>query len=169
MQIQAWRRRGKNKAHSITLEPGRNLLSWEVDEVDDAKNTFLLQYEGGWTEYKDRRSVKAYGGEREAFVSLGNTKHETEAKNLMRRAARGVASAVQRAGTSDLRSMKQDQPNGGLIAVAGARPFLDFGVGDTVKAPNSSGDLVPHRVLSLSLNEDDEGNVTYDPELEEVR
>ena len=168
LQIQAFRRRGRNKSKSVALEPGVNLLSWEVAEADDVKNDFLLQYEGGWTSWRDRKSTRTYG-DREAYISLGNIKQAKEAQNLMRRVAQGISSAIQRAGTSDLRTIKEDTPDGGLIAVSGRRPFLDFGVGDVVQAPNSQGTMVPHRVLSLSLTEDDDGNLTFDPELEEVR
>lgn len=167
-KLQAWRRRGTNKGKSITLEPGRNLLAWESQSEDNARNKYLLQHDGGWTEYTDRSSVKTFG-EREAYVSLGNCKDDEEAENLMKRVALGVGRAVYRSGGVDFRSRKQTEPDGSLISIPGARPFLDFGVGDVVLAPNEHGTLVPHRVMALAFSEDQEGRITYDPDLEEVR
>lgn len=167
-KLKAWRRRGTDKSASITLEPGRNLTAWEVEEVDEVKNDFLLQYDGGWTRYVAHGSKDTYG-EREAFVTLGYAKDDEDAERIIKKASDGIAWAVDRAGTGDIVKRKEIDTAGGMIAVQGARPFLDFVPGDTVKAPNKQGILKPHRVLMITATEDDDGRVSYDPECEEVR
>lgn len=167
LTIHAYKRRGVDKSHSVTFEPGRNLLEWTSKETDDSKNVFLMNYEGGWTTWTDNASRRIHG-RREAFVSLGNSKDDQDAQRVMKGVSKGIGSAIRRAGTGDLRTRSKDQPEGGLIAVPGARPFLDFRTGDTVKAPNAAGKLTAHRVLDIACTEDQDGRVSYDPSVEEV-
>jgi hypothetical protein len=143
-------------------------MEWTVDEEEDVENDYLIHYNGGWTRYVANGSQDTYG-EREAFVTLGHARNEEDAQRVIKKASDGVAWAIDRAGTSDLVKRKEIDPQGGIIAVDGARPFLDFGVGDTIKAPNKMGILVPSRVLMITATEDDQGQVAYDPEVEEVR
>ena len=168
LKLKAWRRRGVDKSHSVTLEPGRNLLDWEITEVDEVKNDYLIKYNGGWLNVRSASSVRTYGN-RETFVSLGNSNDRANAKKTMVGVSQGLAWALRRAGTPDLRIKNKDQPSGGLIAVDGARPFLDFNVGDTIGAPDVDAALSPHRVLSLSASEDSDGTLSYDQELELIR
>lgn len=168
LTVHAYRRRGTDKSASVTLEPGRNLLNWRVTDRDEVINTYLVKYDGGWTEQWAKGSQDDFG-KREGFVSLENIKDPKSAKELLRRASDGIARAQIRAGTGETRKRAHGQPEGGLIGVKGAYPFIDFGIGDVVKAPNSRGKLVPMRVLGLSLVEDSEGNLSFDPDLEEIR
>lgn len=167
MELRAWRRRGRDKSKSITLEPGKNLLDWEVEEVEEVRNTFLIHYDRGWTTWRAKGSSRRFG-RREAFVEMGRARGDDHARQIMSKASRGVGWAEKRAGVSDIRKRQADQPSGSLIAIQGARPFLDFGVGDIVKAPNENGVLRRHRVIMLSFTEDENGYLTFDPELEEL-
>lgn len=167
MTVKAWNRRGKNRSTSVTLEAGRNLMDFAIDETDNAKNDFLIQYDGGWTRFRAKSSKKRLGT-REAYLEIGHAKNDKSAERIVRKASNGVAWAQKRAGTSDIVKRPEGAPGGGLIAVDGARPFLDFGVGDTIKAPNARGVLTKHRVMALSCSEDADGILSYDPELEEV-
>jgi hypothetical protein len=168
MVLHAWKRRGKDKSKSVTLEVGRNLVQYEVNETDDSKNKFLIHFDGGWTEYTAPGSSSTYG-DREAYVQLGNSKEATAAQRTMSQISTGVASAIKSSGASEFFTRAVEDQIGSLIAVQGARPFLDYGVGDTVKAPNEDGVLVPHRILGLTCTEDSEGRLSYDPDLEESR
>lgn len=167
MEICAWRRRGRDKSKSITLEPGKNLLNYEVEETEEVRNTFLIHYDGGWTTWRAKGSSRRFG-RREAMVEMGRARGDDHAREILAKAARGVGWAQKRSGVSDISKRQADQPSGSLIAIQGARPFLDFGVGDIVKAPNENGVLRRHRVVMLSFTEDDNGNLTFDPELEEL-
>lgn len=167
-ELKAWRRRGTDKSASITLEAGRNLVNWEVEETDEVKNDFLIRYDGGWTRYVSKGS-RDHFGDREAMITMGYAKDEDNAVEVIRKASEGVSWAEQRAGTSEIVKRKQTDPSGGVIARQGARPLLDIIVGDTIKAPNQRGILKPHRVLMITANEDSNMQVSYDMDVEEIR
>ena len=167
LKIHAWKRRGKDVSKSVALMPGASLMDWSVEEIDETANDFLIKHDGGWAAVKAPGSVRDFGS-REAYVELGGIKDDRTAVALMKKVIRGVGSAVQRAGSPDIVLRRQKSRDGSLIGIEGAYPFLDFNVGDVVSAPGSSGNLVKMRVMSLSCSEDDEGNLSFDPELEQI-
>ena len=114
------------------------MLAWELIQKDEVVNTYLIQFDGGWTEFEARGSQELHGM-RETYVSLGSIKDDEGAQNLIRRASQGIAKAQVRAGTGEVRKKLYKQPDGALIGVPGAYPFVDFNVGDTVKGPGSGG------------------------------
>lgn len=169
MTVEAWIRRGSDKTSSITLEPGRNLLSWTIEENDDIRNKVLGRHAGGWNEIEDATSVTNHGA-REAVVVIGSVADSNTADVLLEQIMANATDVVKKAGTPEKIRIDEDtKPDGGLIAVLGAVPMLDFGVGDTVSALNAEAVLAEHYILALSIVEDNEtGSITWDPELYEV-
>lgn len=166
LTVQASKRRGTNKSASVALIPGVNLVDWSSRVTDTIKNVFLIQYDGGFTTVEAPGSV-AKNGRREAYVELGGVKEAGTARKLMLRVVRGHEGAIRRAGSPDVVSRKtRNRDAGAVLGLHGAYPFLDWNVGDVIAAPNDAGKMVPYRVLSLSGVEDDNGVVTFDPELE---
>lgn len=165
--IKAWKQRGSDKSSSIALIPGTNLLDYEVEGTDEVVNDLLIQYEGGWTNASHTVSQSTYG-KREGFISLGGITDASSASNLGSGLLRGLAAAQRKAGTADIKSARTDQPTGSILAVEGMVPMLDYETGDIIMAPNEDFTMKKHRVLSLSLQEDDNKALTWDAELEEL-
>lgn len=157
--------RGTDKSASIVLEPGRNLSSWEVEEVDEIVNDATAHYEGGWVEYQASGSITDYG-HREIAISLNQVGDDETAEIIASAHIERKKHARKRAGRADEIERDEDrQPVAAIIAVQGATPFLDFGTGDWVKGPSGTGVHARQRLLSLSLAEDNEtGNLSFDPE-----
>lgn len=168
LKLHAYKHRGANRSASVALLPGVSLVDWEVEDLDDITNVFFIKHDGGFTTVKAPGAIKDAGGEREAYVELGGVKDDGTARRLMRGVIRGVENAVQRAGSPDIRFRREISRDGGLVGVRGAYPFLDFNVGDVVSAPGSDGEMIPMRVLSITATEDDQGNLSFDPELEAI-
>jgi hypothetical protein len=55
------------------------------------------------------------------------------------------------------------------LAPVTSQPFVSFGNGDTITHPNETGSTSSSRVRSISLTEDDQGELSYMLELNDVR
>lgn len=163
MKLQAANRRGTNRSTSVVLAPGYNLMVWSVSESDDIKNSILAQYHGGWVKVKSPGSISKFG-EREGYLEFGGLHEEKPVKDLVTALLENLGRVTRVSGSPDVVWHKETY-DGSLIAVAGAVPFLDFNVGDTVAAPGQDKVLHPQRVLSLTCTEDANGGLTFDPEL----
>lgn len=167
LTLEAWIRRGSNKSASMALMPGVNLLDYSVTGTEDVINDVTIRYGGGWAHAYNQESIDLYGA-REGFVELGDIYDTQTAVDLINQTLHDVAWVNKKAGTADFNVRPQHQPQGSIIAVPGMVPFLDWGVGDTISALDETGDMQPHRVLSLSCTEDANGELSFDAELEQV-
>lgn len=165
MQIKAYRNRGTDKSKSVALTPGLNLLDWKVTDTDDVKNDVLVRYEKGYTSVRNASSVSTYGV-REGYMELGGINDPTTARNVADGALKGVIASVLRAGSPEVMYRNEFLGDGGIVGIEGAYPFLDFNIGDIISAPNKDGVLARHRVLGLGFSENNDGYLTFDPELE---
>lgn len=167
-KLKAAKRRGRDRSATVTLEPGRNLIGWEVTETDAVQNDAVVQYDGGWVNYQDATSIGEWGN-REIGISLGAVQDDDTATTIAASHVITRKQARKRAGASDeIHHDEDDQPVAGIVASPGSTPFLDYGTGDSIKVPASTGVLMKQRLLALSFAEDNEtGQLSFDPEFGE--
>ena len=166
-KIRAALRRGKDKSASIRLEPRRNVLDWNTSSNEDVINAFLVHYDGGWLEYEVPDSIAKYG-RTEGFITLGDLTTPTKVIQTMDKLAAGLSKPAGEAGSVDVKFKALGQPTGSIIPAPGAVPFLDFEVGDHISALNEYGNYDKYRVMALTVSEDANGQLSFDPELELV-
>lgn len=168
LTLHAYKRRGKNRSASVALTPGVNLLDYAAEQQDEIGNYFLTQFDGGFTTVEARGSQRTYGV-RETYVELGGAKDEDTAKDIVRGAIAAFRDFRSRSGAPGVvLHARRSGRSGSLVAVPGMYPFLDFNVGDIISSPDEDGRQVPQRVLSLAFKEDSDGQLTFDPDLEQV-
>lgn len=138
----------------VILRPGHNIVELSADEDGVIRNVLLIETPAGWLERSDPASVGAYG-RRVSFLSLGNV---TDGGQVDRVADAIFARNAQPAPDLTLEVADVDDH----------RPYLNFGVGDWVLAPNLDGNLVKHRVRAINVTEDDEGRPRFPIELATV-
>lgn len=115
-------------------------------------NALLVRWQGGWIETTDTDGITA-AGRREAFLSLGAIQSAYEA---------GVTADRQLAVFADTRSAVTAD----LEPISTAdTPYLAFQVGDTITVPDEAGDPTEERLRALTVSMDEDGNITYVPEL----
>lgn len=163
--------RGRDASDNVALVPGYNLLNYTVQETDEVRNFLLVQYSRGFlyaaadTYTANYESMARYG-RREGYLEIGDYISAESARAKGKEVLSQTADAEATGGSSDIVGHFGEDYNGSVIAVPGAVPFLDWDIGDTISAPAANGVLHPHRVLSLSCTEDDNGNLTFDPEIQ---
>jgi hypothetical protein len=115
-------------------------------------NVLLCRWADGWREVVDQASVDKYG-RREAMLGLGGLQSPAEVDRVagMQLAIFGdsrtaIAADLMWADTTD-------------------RPYRAFGVSDTITVPAYGGGTISQRVRAMTGSEDDNGEVTYSPEL----
>jgi hypothetical protein len=163
--LEAWNFRGEDATGSVFLEAGVNLLNWTVDEQDEIKNDALGKYDGGWVDEDHAGSITAHG-HREAMVSLGNITNQNDASHTLNRILDTAAGVDQKSGTADeIETDIDKKPTGGFIPTLGAVPFFDFDIGWLVSAPDAENSPAAHRLISCAVSEDEEGVLSFDPDL----
>lgn len=138
-------------AGPVILRPADNLEELTRSEDGQVRNLLLIETPGGFLERTEGGSVSTYG-RREAFLSLGNI---SDGDAIDRAASSVFASSADPAAEIGTRVLDKD----------GVRPYVDWGVGDWVLAPDEDGELERHRVRALTVSEDDEGEPQFVPEL----
>jgi hypothetical protein len=167
-KIKAWVQRGLDMSNSVTYEPGRNLLNWEVDENDRIKNDALVRYDGGWTSYQAATSITNYGA-REIYISLGSVADDDTAETIASAHIERRKHAKKRAGASELIDKnKDDQPTAAVVLSPGTVVGIDYRTGSYLKVPSGTGVKTKQRLLGVTFGEDnDTGQVVVDPEFDE--
>lgn len=118
-------------------------------------NALLVRWQGGYIEVEDAASIATYG-RCEGFLSLGNVPSAEQAT------VQATAILNQRA-APQVSVVAGVEPTG-----VGDVPLDDFGVGDSVTAPNQAGVNESLRVKAVTVTEDAEGNPVFAPELSTV-
>jgi len=117
------------------------------------RNKLLVRWKGGFRTRTDSGSVSTWGT-REGFLSIA-----------------GVDSAPSADSVGDTALSLYGQPRETITAAyepasSGEVPYTSSLLpGTTLTAPNESGVGATYRVESLTVTEDDDGNLTYTPEL----
>lgn len=112
----------------------------------------LVRYAGGYTVVEDAAAIAAWG-RREGFLQLGGVSDRDQAE----RVALGVL-AFQ--GAPRVTTTLGIEPTG-----TADNPYVDFVVGDSITAPDETGSSSQQRVVSLTVVEDDNGEVSFANEL----
>lgn len=138
-------------AGPIILQPGDNILELSRSESAVIRNALLIETPGGFVERLEAGSVSEYR-RREAYLSLGNI---TDTSQIDKAADAVFERSANPAEGITIRVTDDD----------GKRPYVDWGVGDWVLAPDIEGNLERFRVNALTIAEDEEGNIDAIPEL----
>lgn len=115
-------------------------------------NVLMCRWVGGWREVRNEASIAAYG-RREAFLSTGALQSPQEVDRVAGEQL-GIFGDPRTAIAADLEPMGQAD-----------RPYRAWNVGDTITVPNYGGGTISQRVRALTGAEDENGEVTYSPEL----
>lgn len=118
-------------------------------------NALLVRWVGGYLENVNATSVTAWG-RREALLQVGAISTEEEAT----RVSDGLLTL-----TADPRvaTSMGVEPVGDVD-----NPYVDYDVGDTISAPDEDGSDSLQRVVSITVVEDDNGDVSYAHELKDT-
>lgn len=112
----------------------------------------LVRWKGGYMEETDAGGVTEWG-RKEGFLQLGNVTEVTEVDRIS-------AAVLGFQGEPRVATTLSIEPSGD-----GDEPFVDFAVGDTITAPDETEAAATQRVMSLTVVEDENGEVTYANEL----
>jgi hypothetical protein len=118
-------------------------------------NRLLVRHKGGYLLVEDVASQAQYGTSTQ-LLALGDIDDPAEARRV---AEAHLATLAQPEREIDS-ALDPLNP----LAV-GARPWLDFGLGDMVTAPSRDGTPTTYRVVGWAISEDDHGRVTVEPTL----
>lgn len=117
-------------------------------------NALLVRWAGGWAEVTDATSIASYG-RREALLGLGAVQSLDEVTRI----ANGQLAIYGRPRT---------EISADMVPGTAELPYRHFAVGDTITVPEIDGTTALERVMALTVAEDENGVVTYVPELKDV-
>lgn len=115
-------------------------------------NALLVRWSGGWIERTDATSIAAHT-RREALLSLGAQQSRDEAARVADRQL-------------DVFKDPRSQVTAGIEPADDTEtPYIGFGPGDTVAVPGIDGTPTVERVRGINMVEDENGLITFVPEL----
>lgn len=115
-------------------------------------NVLLCRWIGGWREVRHEASIATYG-RREALLGLGAIQSPQEVDRMAGEQL-AIFADQRTAIAADVEPMSTAD-----------RPYRAWNVGDTITVPDYGGGTIAQRVRSLTGSEDDNGEITYSPEL----
>jgi hypothetical protein len=115
-------------------------------------NALLVRWNGGWREVTNQPSITLYG-RREALLGLGALQSPPEVDRVAGRQL-AIFADPRMAIAADVEPMGEPD-----------RPYRSWNVGDTIGVPNYGGGVISQRVRALTGSEDENGEITYSPEL----
>lgn len=118
-------------------------------------NVLLVRWVGGWAESFDTTSIVA-NGRREATLSLGAVQSAEEADRIAFEQLRIYANTRSQI-TADVEPASDADT-----------PYLAYAVGDTITVPDEAGTPTAERVVAITVSEDEDGRITYAPELNDL-
>ena len=136
----------------IIFERGKNLKLAELEGVGKIKNALGIRTESGWLEEEDSTSIGLYG--------RIEGKLDTNASPEI---SQSLAQLV-----FNQRSTPEEGASYEVIIGSQFIPYRDFNEGDWVIAPNKDNQLVPRRVISISVEEGEMGEALYTLEFDTV-
>lgn len=136
----------------VEFKLGRDVISTEVQTRGKIKNALLISTDDGWVERTaGSTSMNKYGRIEGSMSVPGSGAGATTVAQMIFK---------QRAEAEEGASYK--------LLMNRWTPMVDFNVGDWVLAPNSSGQSVSRRVMSISVTEDDAGNPVWTIEFDTI-
>lgn len=118
----------------------------------------LVRYNGGWTAVEDTAAVALYG-RIEATLHLGAIQTEAEA---VRVATRELAYLT------DVRTQFTVTQDDDTATTLANFPYLAYKPGDTFNVPDTDLTATAERVFAVTIEEDDNGELTAVPELKDL-
>jgi hypothetical protein len=155
LELWAWNSGQRGRPSGVTLTRGVNLAALTQQRVTSPINALLVRWHGGWHEVTDPSSIARYG-RRGGMLGLGAAQTIAEVEAIGRQQL-AIYADVREVISVDL-----------VPADESDRPYPAFLVGDTVTVPNVDGDPTVERVMALTVSQDDDGQVTYAPELHDL-
>lgn len=113
----------------------------------------LVRWNGGWTEVVHQTAVLTYGRS-EGFLSLGAEQSENEAERLARAELEDKFGRIQEQVTVEHRPEDVSKV-----------PFIGYRPGDKITAPDFYGDTKQYPVQSITVNEDQDGVLSFVPSI----
>lgn len=154
LELWAWNRDGRGRQSPVSFERAVNLTTLSHHRQSTMANVLLIRYHGGWTEIRDDASITARG-RRTQLLTLGAAQTKDEAERIGREQL-AIYADERVAITAGLRPR-----------VSSDRPYPGFLVADHVSVPAYDGTSANERVIGLTITEDENGTVTYVPELKD--
>lgn len=156
LELEAWESRGTDKSATVTLNTAVNLAAFSSKIEQPVKTVALVRTSNGWLRAADN-TLRTANGWRETYLEFGNTASDDAARRQAQRHLR-------RTGKNQIVAAGVD-----VVPVSGAKPYVNFDVGDVVAIPNpaGSGSAGTARVLSIAMRAQD-GGVSVQPELEVI-
>lgn len=154
-ELYAWVKDGRGETKPVMFERAVNLRSLTHDLDTAVTNTLLVRWSGGWREVLNQASIDDKG-RREARLDLG---------------ALQSAAEVDRVGHKQLEiyADRREAITAEIVPVDETQiPPIAFDVGDTVTVPDSDGNPVQERVMSITYAMDGD-RLTFAPELKDIR
>jgi hypothetical protein len=115
-------------------------------------NALLVRWNGGWREVLAPNSIATFG-RREALLGLGALQSPQEVDRVAGQQL-AIFGDNRMAIAADVNPIDQTD-----------RPYRGWNVGDTVTVPAYAGGTISQRIRAITGAEDDNGEITYSPEL----
>lgn len=147
---------GRGGASGVTFAEGVNCTGLSFQGTDEVKTVGLIRWGDGFIEGIMADALATYG-RREAGISIGNVKSGPSALWT----AYATLQPISAPGVSVVIGIEPEDNTD--------TPYLAFGIGDTVTAPDQTGAPTTYRVAAISWSEDDDGYVTWFVELGTAR
>lgn len=136
----------------IIFEKGRNLLDAKSESVGKLTNSLTVKTNSGWQVVNQSLSQLKYG-------VLESQLDSSADENLSITLVNSVFSS---------RAQEEEGATYTIVPDDKTIPYLHFTVGDYVLAPNDKNVLVPRRVMSISVTEQENGQPQYDIEFDVI-
>jgi hypothetical protein len=146
--------RGVDRTAEVTLIPAGNLGAYSLKRSHKITNAAIVKTRGGFVEVVDTASV-ALHGRREDRLDLASTTSTASA----------LASAEELLSARAYPALNTDGDNTEIIPWAGAEPYKDFGIGDSISVPDGDGGYVPATVMAFSYSVT-QSSESWQPELD---
>jgi hypothetical protein len=148
LKLQAWERRGTNRTGEVVITGGDGVGGLTSASEPGRKTAALVRTRDGWTEKQISTSDR-----RETYFALGRIKDLDDARDR-------AAKWLNRISKNRNVSVQAD-----LAPTTQCAPFVNFTVGDTVTFQAGSTRITA-RILSIAMESNQSGAITYSPELE---
>lgn len=143
--------RTTNPSNMVEFRLGKHLREARTRSKGKIKNALAIKSAGGWSEEVDTTSINKYG----RIEGSMDTGASAELVPILSDIVFAQRANEEEGASYDIVSIEK-------------KPFVDFGVGDWVLAPNDRGLMVPRRVMSISVTEGPSGNVLYTLEFDTI-
>lgn len=118
-------------------------------------NVMLVKWSGGWREVTSAALLET-GPRKEMLLGLGAVQSAAEVDRV-------AFHQIELFGVPRENIAADVDPS-----TDANTPYVGFGVGDIVTVPNQKLEPVQERCISITVSEDEDGNVTYAPEFRDI-